>query len=701
MEENLALRLLKHALAVAFLLTAVLSAKPDKPPFHIADLYRMKTPSSPVVSPDGKQVLFVLGSSDLEQGKSFSDLWLLDLSKRSVKRLTFSEAAERSPLWSEDGRWIYFVSGRKDGDQLWRMAADGGEAEQVSAFFPGISAPKLLPGGRKVVFTAKVFPECMADGAANERMAKRLREGPRQGHFARELLFRHWTAYRDWRYAHLFTLDLETGKVEALTEGKRDFPCYGGRYDVSPDGKALCTAANFDTTPALSTNSDLYAIDLSSRRGRNLTEENPAFDGNPAYSPDGRYIAFRRQEVPGYESDRFRLALYDRVSGRVRVLADTLDNWVLALRWSPDSRYVYFTAAEGGRVPVYRVAVEGGDAEKVLEHATVHDFTLTPDGTSIVYVHSAVGEPHELFRYTLGGEAPPERLTFFNRPVEEAVDIRPAERLWIEGAEGRRFECFLVKPHGFDPSKKYPCILNIHGGPQYQWADSFRGDWQVYPGAGYVLAFPNPHGSTGYGQAYTASISRDYDGKVMEDVDRAAAYLAGLHYVDAERMGAMGWSWGGYAVQWLEGNSKRFKALASMMGIFDLASMYNSTEELWFPEWDNGGPPWENADYYRRVSPSTYITSFKTPCLVITGERDYRVPYTQSIQFFTALRRRGVPAELIIFSNDGHWPDPVKSMPVYYNAHLAWFHRYLGGDPAPWDTEKLLRNLQFDSGKEE
>jgi dipeptidyl aminopeptidase/acylaminoacyl peptidase len=281
----------------------------------------------------------------------------------------------------------------------------------------------------------------------------------------------------------------------------------------------------------------------------------------------------------------------------------------------------------------------------------------------------------------------------------ERVDVRPAESIVIKGTSGRDIQLFIVKPHDFDPQKKYPLILNVHGGPQYQWADVFRGDWQVYPGAGYIVAFPNPHGSTGFGQDFTDAISGDYNGKVMQDIADVTDHLAGLPWVDESRMGAMGWSWGGYAMMWLEGHNTRFKVLASMMGIYNLPSMYAATEELWFVHWDNKGAPWERRDYYNTASPSSYVENFKTPCLVITGERDYRVPYTQSLQFFTALQRKKVPSRLIIFKNDGHWPHSVKSMPVYYNAHLEWFHIYLGGEEAPYNTEDLIRNRAFNKDR--
>jgi dipeptidyl aminopeptidase/acylaminoacyl peptidase len=290
-----------------------------------------------------------------------------------------------------------------------------------------------------------------------------------------------------------------------------------------------------------------------------------------------------------------------------------------------------------------------------------------------------------------GTEAP---LTQQNQALLDEVDLRPMEEVFVDSPSGRRIQVLLVKPHGFDPARKYPAIVNVHGGPQMQWADAFRGDAQVYPGAGYVVAFPNPHGSTGWGQDFTAAISGDWDGKVMQDVRAATDWLAAQPWVDKDRMGAMGWSWGGYAIMWLQGRTDRFKALASMMGVYDLRSMYSSTEELWFPEWDLKGTPWDNPEGYRRQSPSSNVRRFKTPTLVVTGQKDFRVPYTQSLAFFTDLQKMGVPSRLVVFESSGHWPG-WYDMVLYYAAHLDWFHTYLGGEPSPWDPKALARNAVF------
>lgn len=677
-----------------------LSWAADRRAFTIEDLYRLKNISSLVPSPDGERLVFGITTSDLPRGESCTDLYELRIASSAVRRLTTAKGSEHSPFWSIDGKTLYFVSSREGSPQVYALPVDGGEARKITDFEPGISSPTLLADGKTIVFSAAVYPECGADGACHQKQSEKLSRGPVQAHLADSLLYRHWTNYREFLYSHLFRCDLQTGKVTMLTKGETDYPAYshgnGKGYDASPDGKEICVVANPDTRLELSTNSDLFVMPLDGgAEPLNLTDGNEGFDGDPLYSPDGRWIAFRTQATAGYEADCFRLAVYDRVKKTTRILTGHVDNWVDSMKWAPDSKSLYFLVQEKGRYPLYRIDISSGRTVRLLESGAIREFALHRDGKGVYFSGTTVARPVEVWSSRFDGKAP-RRLTTCNLALEKEVDIRPAEEIWVKGAEGKDVHVFIVKPHGYEEGKKYPLILNVHGGPQMMWADSFRGDWQVYPGAGYVVAFPNPHGSTGYGQEYTAAISGDWNGRVIEDVMRVTEHLAKLPYVDAERMGAMGWSWGGYAMMWLEGAQTPFKALASMMGVYDLRTMHGATEELWFPRWDLKGTPWSNAAGYEAMNPSSRVANFKTPCLVITGERDYRVPYTQSLQFFTDLQSMGVPSRLIVFKNDGHWPDNLRSMPVYYNAHLEWFHKFLGGGAAPWSTEDMIRNQAFD-----
>ena len=524
-----------------------------------------------------------------------------------------------------------------------------------------------------------------------------------KAHIADSLLYRHWTDWKDGTRTHIFLANAENGAVRDLTPGNFDSPAFqlGGplQYDFSPDSSEFAFVSNHDKAPASSTNNDVWLISLADRKAeaRNITALNPAYDGSPKYSPDGKFIAYRMQKIPGYESDLFRIALYDRRTGVSSVLTESFKNWVDSFEWSPDSRAIFFTGPVEGQNPIYRFDVESKAITQLLADKTIDEFEFTRDARRMVYARRSTGEPAELYsiEITNGRASAPGRLTNVNAAIAAEVDIRQAETMWVDGAGGSKIHVFIVKPHGFDPSRKYPLILNVHGGPQSQWMDAFRGDWQVYPGAGYVVAFANPHGSTGYGQDFTAQISGDYGGAVFDDLMKVTDALEKLPYVDRNRMGAMGWSFGGYMMDWFEGHTGRFKAIASMMGLYDLRSFYGTTEELWFPEWDLKGQPW-NSDLYEKWSPSNSVKNFKTPALVISGERDYRVPYSQSLQFFTALQKMGVPSKLVIYSNAGHWPSWYE-MALYYTAHLEWFNKYLGGEAPPWTTEQFLRNAVFDT----
>jgi dipeptidyl aminopeptidase/acylaminoacyl peptidase len=682
-------------------LAVALPAAAQKRAFTLEDLYRIESLGAVRVAPDGSSVVYTLTTSDLPRARRETHLWSVAPDGSNARQLTFHERGEGSPAFSPDGRWLAFVSARDGHANLYLLPRAGGEPRQLTRITTGVSDPVWSPDSRWIAFASDVYPECGADEACNARIAGRWSKGPLSAHLADALLYRHWTAWKDGTRTHILLVNVESGAIRDLTPGDHDSPPFqlGGpvQYDFSPDSTELCFVSKRVPDPASSTNSDLFVVSLADSKAepRNITASNPAFDGSPLYSPDGRYIAYRLQRQPGYESDRFRLALYDRRQGTTRELAGEVDNWIEAFAWAPDSGSIYVQVDEEGRTPIYRADLSGG-ARRVLVHATIDDWALAPRGDALIYVSRAVGSPAELYRadLTAAGAGPPRPLTSHNADVAAEVDIRPAEELWVPGAGGRKVHVFVVKPHGFDPGRKYPLILNVHGGPQQQWTDAFRGDWQVYPGAGYIVAFANPHGSTGYGQAYTAQISRDWGGAVFEDLMKVTDALAALPYVDADRMGAMGWSYGGYMMNWFAGRTTRFKALASMMGVFDLRSFYGATEELWFPEWDLGGTPW-TSPLYERWSPSTLVPQFRTPMLVITGERDYRVPYTQSLQLFTALQKMGVPSRLIVFSDAGHWPGWYE-MALYYTAHLEWFQKYLGGGGPPWSTEAFLRNAVFD-----
>ena len=673
----------------------------------IADLYRVKGVAEPALAPDGRSVAFAVTTTDLPAIQRQTNIWRVDADGQNARALTVTDKRDSSPAFSPDGTVLAFLSTRAGDPQVFFLPTGGGEAEKKTDVPGGVGAFRFTPDGKRLVLTAEVWPECGADAACNRKKDEAMEKGKMKAYVADRLFVRRWDAWEDGKRTHVLVVDLADAKapLRDLTPGDFDSPAFtvggGADFAVSPDGKELVFTSNRDAQPATSTNSDLWVVPIDGSpealaAPKNITAPNRAFDGSPLYSPDGRKVAYKTQRVPGYESDRSVLAIYDRVAGTSRVATETLDAWVNAFRFAPDGKRILFTADVKGRTPLHSLDLATGKISVVSNVGLVDAFEVSPDGAWAVVARRQMHRPTELHRVALSGpgigaESP---LTRQNQALLDEVDFRPMEEVFVDSPSGKKIQVLLVKPHGFDPAKKYPAIVNVHGGPQSQWADAFRGDAQVYPGAGYVVAFPNPHGSTGWGQDFTAAISKDWDGKVMQDVTAVSDWLAAQPWVDKDRMGAMGWSWGGYAMMWLAGHTDRYKAIASMMGVYDLRSMYSSTEELWFPEWDLGGAPWQNPEGYRKQSPSSYVTQFKTPTLVVTGQKDFRVPYTQSLSFFTDLQKMGVPSRLVVFEGSGHWPG-WYDMVLYYAAHLDWFHKYLGGEPSPWDPKALAGNAVF------
>jgi dipeptidyl aminopeptidase/acylaminoacyl peptidase len=691
----------KYIIIVAALFLFVQSSYSQKKAFSIADLYKIKNAGAPVVSPDGSLVAFTLTESDLPKGKTKTDIYVMKSDGSDIKDLTPKDNNDYNPVWSNDGKGIYFVSSKPGSPQLFYYSFADDSSTQITNISMGIDDPKLSPDGALVAFSTDVYPECGADDNCNRITDSAASNGPVQAYVADHLLFRHWTDYSAGKYTHIFICDLKNKTYKDVTPGNFTSPTFmlggGIGYNFSPDSKELCYVSNHESHPEASTNSDLWVVPVTGGDAVNITSENKAWDGSPIYSPDGKYIAYRTQKIPGYESDKFNIAIYDRATMLSKIISESFDNWIDDFLWNPDSKSIYFTGDVDGYSPIYNIDITSSKITEVSGQKSVAGFDVSPNSKLIYYTASNIDKPREICLLNLTNDLSMQ-LTEFNKKFLDEVDVRPAEKLWVKGADGKAFEVFLVKPHNFDPNKKYPLILNVHGGPQGQWMDSFRGDWQVYPGAGYVLAFPNPHGSTGYGQQYTAEISTDWGGLVFDDLMKLTDTLETLPYVDKNRMGAMGWSYGGYMMNWFQAKTKRFKCLASMMGLFDLTSMWGATEELWFPNWDLKGQPW-NSDLYTKWSPSSYVKDFSTPALIITGEKDYRVSYTQALEYFSTLQTLGIDSRLIIFKNDGHWPSNVKSMPLYYDAHLDWFHKYLGGDPAPYDVNEMVKNLSFKDGK--
>ena len=686
---------MKKLVLLLTVMTLSFQANAQKRAFTIPDVYRIQTVSGVRLSPDGTKIAYAKNKTDFKTVTSETNICLMDSDGKNVCSLT-EDGGSFSPVWTKDGRGLFFTSYLNGSAQVYRYSFDRNYTEQITDFELGVDGAVVSPDNNLIAFAAEVYPQHGADGKANAEAWKKKKEGPIHAHIADKLLYRHWTDYSDGRYWHIIVYNISKKTYTDVTPGEFHSPVFSPSgpegFTFSPDSKELCFTSNRTDRPAENTNSDLWTVSVEGGEATCLTSGNDAWDGSPQYSPDGKYIAYRFQTINGYESDRFQLAVIDRQTGEKRNLTESFDNWVEEFQWAADSKSIYFLAPETGYEPLYNVDLKKGNIRKVLGGRSLSSFQVG-EKNKLYYTYSTTGKPSALYSCNTKKAQSEVQLTHYNDKLEAEVDIRPSEAMWVIGADGDSVEVFVVKPHGFDPSKKYPLIINVHGGPQMQWMDSYRNDWQVFPGAGYVVAYPNPHGSTGRGQKFCRDISGSWGGRPYEDVMKITDMLEQLPYVDKDRMGAMGWSYGGYFMNWLQGQTHRFKCLASMMGLFDLRSMWGATEELWFPNFELEGQPW-NSSLYKKWSPSEYVQNFDTPTLIITGEKDYRVPYTQSLQYFSVLQTLGIPSRLIVFENDGHWPSSLRSMPLYYNSHLEWFHQYLGGAPAPWDSEKMVQNAE-------
>ena len=411
----------------------------------------------------------------------------------------------------------------------------------------------------------------------------------------------------------------------------------------------------------------------------------PAAETSPLYSPDGRYVAYRGQIRPGYESDRYRLMLHERVSGETHGLTENLDRWISEIAWSPDSKRLFFTAEDRGRAPIFSVPTRGGGMRPVVFGDAHHgDVQLTPDGRSMIYsVHSA-SHPVAIFRgFSSGG--PPLQLTHLNDDVMAEYEIGEFEEITYESSDGTSISGFLAMPPDFDFERKYPLLLLVHGGPQGAWGEAWSYRWnpRVFASAGFIVLLPNPRGSTGYGQTLTDAINGDWGGLVYEDIMNGVDYVLRRPYVDSEKMVAAGGSYGGYMINWMLGHTTRFRALVSHAGVFDLRSMFGATEELWFPIWEFNGTPWENPEMYERWSPSRFVTNFQTPTLVIHGEQDFRVPVTQGMQLFTALQLREVPSKFLHFPDEGHWIRKPRNSILWYETVTDWLQKWIDEPHTP------------------
>lgn len=669
----------KIAVLVAVMLWTSLSAQEQKP-LSFDDLIAMKRLDEAILSPDGRWILYNVKEYSLATNSYSSRLSLLSVDGANKKSLTSSSFKDLNPTWSPDGRQVAFVSNRDGSYQVYIMAVDGGEPRRVTNLSTGVSPNGLQWSGNLIAFTSDVFSDCPDDACNEQRNEDRAQSKVRAQIFER-LPYRVWDSWKDGKRSQLFTVEVTSGVVKDLIEGDFDVPPVdlGGRRDFcfSPDGRQMAFTMNTNANVAWSTNNDIFLMPSEGGAARRISTS-PGVDNQPLFSPDGRYLAFRSMKRAGYEADKTDVMIYDLASGKLSNLTQSLDRSVGNFVWNGPLE-IYFDGDHDGYRAIHRIDLATGAITRVSEK--LHDDLVGVTGERVILKRQTIRQPTELYALDLKSmKASP--LTALNEDRLSRIVMNDLEEFWFEGAAKVKVQGFLLKPPNFNPKRKYPLVYLVHGGPQGAWGDDFHYRWnaEMFAAPGFVVVMVNPRGSTGYGQRFTDDINLDWGGKAYEDLMKGLDYvLATYTFIDKNRVGAAGASYGGYMMNWFNGHTDRFKCLVTHSGIMNKFNMYGGTEELWFEEWEMGGPYWEgkNKSTYEKWSPHNYVQNFKTPTLVLHGEFDFRVPVMEGMHLFTVLQRKGIPSRFVYFPDEGHWIVKPQNAQLWWSEVLNWLDHWL------------------------
>ena len=659
--------------------------------FTVEDMVRMERVGAPVLSPDASKVVYTVRATDIEKNHGHTELWMLDLRNAHAQpqRLTNNAANSMDPEWSASGDAIYFTSSRSGSSQVWRLALNGGEASMVTDLPVDVGSFRVSPHGDRIALGLDVFRDC-ADLACTAKRFDDKAKDKATGKVFDKLFVRHWDTWADGRNSVLYsaTLDAEhhlsgtpvslSGSLDGDVPGKP----FGDKddYQFSPDGSNIVfSLREAGRTEAWSTNFDVFEVPAAGGKApHNLTADNPAWDGKPAYSPDGRTLAYVAMNRAGFEADRFHLVLMDVTSGKKRTVADQWDRSVAEYMWAPDGKSLYVGADDLGQHRLFSVDVASGKVTGVTGPGWMGGFDVKHD--TIVVSQANLSSAAQLYKMT-PGSSQATQLTHVNEAMLKDVRFGEYEQFSFAGSKGDTVHGYVVKPWNAKPGVKYPVAFLVHGGPQGSFGNEWGYRWnpQTYAGAGYAVVMIDFHGSTGYGQAFTDAISQDWGGAPLEDLQKGlAAASAKYSWLDRERSCALGASYGGYMMNWIEGNwPDGFKCIVDHDGVFDTRSMYYSTEELWFNEWENGGPYYAAAAKHEQFNPANYVTKWKTPMLVVQGDLDYRIPTTQGLGTFTALQRQGIESKLVVFPDENHWVLKPANSVLWHHTVLDWLDKHL------------------------
>ncbi len=696
-DENLSVAIDTVKFLISIFLVSVASAfaqpvpsatpVPAKRPFTFEDMMSLKRVGEPVPSPDGKWIVFAAEEVNLDANTKTSHLWIVPAAGGEARRLNQSPNSEERPRFSPGGRRFIFTSKATDPAQIWicdfslSTGSIVGQPRQLTNISTGADGGIWSPDGRNIVFVSSVYPDAKTD-AENKQRDEELKRSKVKAKIFSRLFYRHWKSFTEFKRSHLFVIGSE-GNAEPrdLTPGDHDVPPFslGGQdmYAISPDGQEVAYTSNIDEVEATSTNNEIFVVRMTGGAPKKISTS-PGSDSTPLYSPDGKYIAWRSQARAGFESDKWRLFICDRMSGDIRDLTEKFDRSVGSFVWSPDSKTIFLSAEDHGESPIYSLPLEAAQPKELAKlHAD--DLTFGANG-NLFFTRMSIATPNEIWRMQIsqgGHEADP--VTHMNDALLSQIDMQPLEPSTFKGANDEDVQGFLIKPPGFDPNKKYPLKFLIHGGPEGAWENSWTYRWnaELFAASGYVVVMINFHGSTGYGQKFTDSIQGDWGGKPYVDLMKGLDYVEKTYpFIDKNREAALGASYGGYMANWLLGHTDRFKCIVSHDGIFNTQSAYGTTEELWFPEWEFKGPPWKNRELYRKWSPHLFAEKFKTPTLVVHGQLDYRLDVSEGFQLFTTLQRLKVPSKMLYFPDEGHWVLKPQNSQLWYKTVNDWVDQW-------------------------
>jgi dipeptidyl aminopeptidase/acylaminoacyl peptidase len=648
----------------------------NKKQLTIEDFVTMPIVSDPQISPDGAVVAFTVSTASLDGNQTASRVWLADLAIGASWQAAPTTGNDRAPRWSPDGKTLAFISTRDGTSQIWRMPLRGGDAVRVTNSKDGMTDFTWSPDGRSLFFWTDV-----SWGDSTEA-ARRGAPWPTDAKIFTDLYYRHWNEWRLGVRSHLFRVELASGTTTDVTPFDRDVPPLalgGSDIAVSPTGTEVAIVYNPDSVLATSTNNDVFVMGPDGSTRQPITTS-PGNDNSPSYSPDGKYLGYLSMTTAGFESDRQQLMLYERATGRRIAVTPKWDLSISAFRWVPDAKSVIAEVEDHGGHALYKIEIPGGQVRRVFAGGTATNPQVAPRGDVMVFLHSSADHPPEVWSSNTDGRAarPVTRVT---DSLIDKYDLRPAEILQFMGAQGDSVFGWMIKPPGFDPLIKYPLVYLVHGGPQSAWLDQWHSRWNyaLFAARGYVVAAVNFHGSTGYGQTFTNSITRNWGGLPYDDLMKGLDALARLPYVDSTRMGAAGASYGGYMIYWMAGHTNRFRALVAHDGIFNPLSMAGTTEEQWFPIWEFGGSqitPAARATM-EKWSPANYVANWSTPMLVVHSQNDYRVDVSEGLQAFTALRLKKLPAKFLYFPDEGHFVTKPRNRRLWWSTVLDWLGRFL------------------------